>query len=180
MQRDRFDHVLIASLVLVVLFLGVLLAGAGPGEDNRNTAALNRQLEREILYQARVAFIERNFSPVIALRNSGALQEALLKLEELGRTLPGEAHNDLLSGDILLRMNQFDLALTKLASAVRRNADYVDSASPLSQRTLIESAVSEGLPLIRDRLRSQPDNRSMAQVLKDGYYLQSRLAGGCE
>lgn len=180
MLRDRFDQLMFASLVLVLLCAGILLAGAGPGGDHRKASALNRQLEREMLYQARVAFIERSFSPVIALRNSGALQEALLKLEELGRTLPGEAHNDLLSGDILLRMSHFDRALTKLAAAVRRNADYVDAASPLSQRALIESAVSEGLPLVRDRLRSQPSNRSMAQVLRDGYYLQSRLAGGCE
>ena len=104
----------------------------------------------------------------------------MLKLEELHRTLPGEAHVDLLSGDILLRMGQFDRALPKLAAAVKINADYVDSASPLSQRPLIESAVLEGLPLVRDRLRSQPDSRFMAQVVKDGYYLQSRLAGGCE
>lgn len=179
MMRDRFDQILIASLLLVLLFAGVLLAGAGPS-DNRKVSSPNRQLEREMLYQARVAFIERNYTPVVALRDSGALQEALLKLEELDRTLPGEAHTELLSGDILLRMSQFDRALTKLAAAVRQNPDYVDDASPLSQRTLIESAVVEGLPLVRDRLRSQPDNSTMAKVLKDGYYLQSRLAGGCE
>lgn len=180
MLRDRFDQLMVASLLVLLIFTAVLLAAAGPDGGHREGSVSNRQIEREMLYQARVAFIERNFSPVIALRNSGALQEALLKLEELGRTLPGEAHKDLLSGDILLRMGQFDRALTKLAAAVKRNADYVDSASPLSQRPLIESAVTEGLPLIRDRLRSQPDNSSMAQVLKDGYYLQSRLAGGCE
>ena len=180
MLRDRFDLLMIAALAAVLLVTGVLLAGVSPGESKRELSAVNRQVEREMLYQARVAFIERNYSPVIALRDSGALPEALLKLEELGRTLPGEAHNDLLSGDLLLRMGQFDRALTKLAAAVRNNPDYVDAASPLSQRPLVESAVTEGLPLIRDRLRSQPDNRTLAQVVKDGYYLQSRLAGGCE
>ncbi len=180
MLRDRFDQLMIASLVAVVIFTGILLAGAEAGKDLHKSSALDRQLEREMLYQARMTFIERNYDPVIALRNSGALQEALLKLTELARTLPDDAHNDLLSGDILLRMSQFDRALAKLATAVRRNADYVDAASPLNQRSLIESAVAQGLPLVRDRLRSQPDNRSMAQILKDGYYLQSRLAGGCE
>ena len=62
----------------------------------------------------------------------------------------------------------------------RDNADYVDDASPLSQRPLVESAVASALPLVRDRLRAQPDSRPLAQVVKDGYYLQSRLAGGCE
>ncbi len=180
MLRDQFDQLMMASLVVVLLFTIVVLVGAGPDESNHVNSAISRHLERERVYQARVAFIDRHFSPVIALRDNGALPEALLKLEELHRTLPGEAHIDLLSGDILLRMGQFDRALTKLAAAVRRNADYVDAASPLSQRLLVESAVSEGLPLVRDRLRSQPDSRSMAQVVKDGYYLQSRLAGGCE
>ena len=180
MLRDRFDQLMIASLVVVLLSTVVVLVGAGPDERKHVNPAISRHLERERIYQARVAFIDRHFSPVVALRDSGALPEALLKLEELRRTLPGEAHIDLLSGDILLRMGQFDRALTKLAAAVRRDADYVDAASPLSQRPLVESAVSEGLPLVRDRLRSQPDSRSMAQVVKDGYYLQSRLAGGCE
>lgn len=180
MLRDRFDQLMLAALAVVLVVAGVLLAGAGTGANKHEVSVVNRQVEREMLYQARVAFIERNYRPVIALRDSGALPEALLKLEELGRSLPGEAHNDLLSGDILLRMGQFDRALSELAAAVRNNPDYVDASSPLSQRPLIDSAVAEGLPVVRDRLRSQPDNRTLAQVVKDGYYLQSRLAGGCE
>lgn len=180
MFKDRFDQLLIAALVLVLVFAAALFAGASPGTGGRDVAAVNRQLEREILYQAKTAFIERHYSPVLVLRDSGALQEALLKLEELGRSLPGEPHNDLLSGDILLRMGQFDRALVKLARAVRNNADYVDQSSPLNQRPLIESAVTSGLPLVRDRLRVSPENPSLSSVVQDGYYLQSRLAGGCE
>lgn len=180
MLRDRYDRIMLVSLVVICSCAVFILLGAGPGENRRAQLTTNRQIEREMLYQARLAFIERQFSPVVALRDSGALQEALLKLEELARSLPGEAHNDLLSGDILLRMGQFDRSLIKLAAAVKGNADYVDSASPLNQRPLLQAAVSEGLPLIRDRLRAQPDSRSLAQVLSDGYYLQSRLAGGCE
>jgi tetratricopeptide (TPR) repeat protein len=171
---------MIVSLVAVLIFTAVLMSGAGPRDNNQDAQAANRRFEREMLHQARVAFIKRTYAPVIALRDNGSLPDALLKLEELNRTLPGEAHNDLLSGDILLRMGQFDRAVSKLAKAVKINADYVDSASPLNQRPLIESAVAEGLPLIRDRLRVQPDNRTLSKVLKDGYYLQSRLAGGCE
>ena len=180
MLRDRFDQLMIVALVGVLIFTAVLMVGAEPRADNRDAKAANRQFEREMLHQARVAYIERHYTPVVTLRDSGALPDALRKLEELSRTLPGEAHNNLLSGDILLRMGQFDRAISKLASAVKSNADYVDSASPLSQRPLIESAVSESLPLIRDRLRVQPENRTLARVLRDGYYLQSRLAGGCE
>ena len=181
MLRDRFDQLMLGALLLTLVGLGVLLAGAGAGSQASSAEPeLKRRLDREIAYQARVAFIERHYQPVAELRDSGALQQALLKLEELGRTLPGDAHNALLSGDILLRMGQFDRALEKLADAVRRNGDYVDAASPLNRRDLVVSAVNEGLPLMRDRLRAHPDNRTLTAVVRDGYYLQSRLAGGCE
>jgi len=178
-MRDRFDKIIVGLLAVVLTCSVVLLLGATPGGSAQD-AELSRRLEREIAYQARVSFLERHYQPVMELRDQGALQEALLKLEELGRSLPGEAHTDLLSGDILLHMGEFERSLTKLAAAVRRNADYVDMASPLNRRPLIESAVAEGLPLMRDRLRAQPNSPSLEQVVKDGYYLQSRLAGGCE
>lgn len=180
MLKDRFDQILFGLLAVTLLFAAFLLSGAAPGSDSRDASMSNRQLEREIAYQARISYLERHYQPVLDLRSQGSLQEALLKLEELNRTLPGEAHSDLLSGDILLRMGEFDRSLSRLADAVRRNADYVDEASPLNQRSLIESAVAEGLPLVRDRYRVQPDSATLAQVVKDGYYLQSRLAGGCE
>ena len=77
-------------------------------------------------------------------------------------------------------MGVVDRSLTSLATAVRRNGDYVDEASPLEQRDLIEEVVLQGIPLVRDRLRRQGGNPSLEAVLQDGYYLQSRLTGGCE
>lgn len=181
MLPDRFDLLLLGALLLTLVGLGVLLAVPKAGlQVSSAEVELNRRLEREISSQAKLAFIERHYRPVTELRDSGALQQALLKLEELGRTLPGDAHNALLSGDILLRMGQFELALGKLADAVRRNADYVDPASPLNRRDLVQAAVNEGLPLMRDRLRAHPDNRALGVVVRNGHYLQSRLAGGCE
>jgi predicted Zn-dependent protease len=178
MLKDRFDQLLVCALAVVLVCTAVLLAGASPGPDA--AAGASRQIEREIAYQARVAYLERSYAPVAALRDQGALAEALLKLEELQRKLPNEPHNDLLAGEILLRMGQFERAVESLAAAVRGNADYVDEASPLNRRELISAAVNEGLPLLRDRLRAHPDNATLARAVKDGYYLQGRLAGGCE
>ena len=180
MLRDRFDRLLLFGLLLTLAFLAALLITAPIDASHVSGRGLDRQLEREMSYQARIAFLERRFQPVMDQLSQGALPEALLTLEELTRDLPGEVHSDLLRGDVFFRMGQLDRALTNLAVAVRQNPDYVDSASPLNQRELIDAVVSQGMPQLRDRLRSQPGNRSLEQVLKDGYYLQSRLAGGCE
>lgn len=180
MLRDRFDRLAAMALLLVVVALGVLLVTARPSGGRPAAGGSDRQMERELLAQAKVAFLDRHYGPVAMLRDRGELQSALLKLEELDRTFPGEAHGALLRGDILYRMGLIDRAVTSLAVAVRGNGDYLDAAGPLNQRDLIAGVAERGVPLLRDRLRGQPDDRQAAATLKDAYYLKSRLAGGCE
>ncbi|NJC87591.1 MAG: hypothetical protein FIB02_03525 [Desulfuromonas sp.] len=180
MFKDRFDCLSAAALLLVVAALAALLVTARPSDGRQSNGTPDRRVEQEMLAQARVAFLERHYGPVATLRDRGELQSALLKLEELDRNFPGEAHGSLLRGDILYRMGLVDRAVSSLAVAVRGNGDYLDPASPLNQRDLIAVAAEQGIPLLRDRLRGQPDDRQTAATLKDAYYLKSRLAGGCE
>ncbi len=180
MFRDRFDRLCTLGLVLVVGALAALLATAGPSAGRQSNGGLERRVEQEMLAQARRAFLERHYGAVVTMRDRGELQSALLKLEELERELPGESHGALLRGEILHRMGLVDRSISSLALAVRGNGDYIDPASPLNQRDLIASVAGQAIPLLRDRLRGQPDDRQASTVLKDAYYLQSRLAGGCE
>lgn len=180
MPGDRFDRLAVAGLLLALAALVALVATAGSSAGRPADGALDRRIEQELLAQARIAFLERHYGPVVTLRDRGELQSALLKLEELERQFPGEAHGALLRGDVLYRMGLIDRAVTSLALAVRGNGDYLDPASPLNQRDLIAVTAEQGVPLLRDRLRGQPDDRQAAAVLRDAYYLRSRLAGGCE
>ena len=180
MFKDRFDRLSLAGLVLLAAALGVLLATAGRSDGRQADSGMNRRIEQEMLAQAKLSFLERHYGPVMVLRDGGELQSALLKLEELERTFPGEAHGALLRGEIFHRMGMNDRAVSSPAVAVRGNGDYLDPASPLNQRDLIAMAAEQGIPLLRDRLLGQPDDRQAAATLKDAYYLKSRLAGGCE
>lgn len=180
MLGDRFDRFCTVGLVLVAGALVVLLATAGPSAGRQSDGGLERRIEQEMLAQARVAFLERHYGAVVSMRDRGELQSALLKLEELERELPGEAHGALLRGEILQRMGLIERAIASLALAVRGNGDYIDPASPLNQRDLIAVAAEQAIPLLRDRLRGQPDDQQAAATLRSAYYLQSRLAGGCE
>jgi predicted Zn-dependent protease len=180
MLKDRFDRLCLLGLMLVAGAFAVLLVTAGPSAGRQSDGGLDRRLEQELLAQARVAFLERHYGVVVGMRDRGELQSALLKLEELERELPGEPHGALLRGEILHRMGLVDRAVNSLAKAVRGNGDYIDTVSPLNQRDLIALVAEQGVPLLRDRLRGQPDDRQAAATLKEAYYLQSRLAGGCE
>lgn len=179
MLRDRFDRFLwlgLAGSLAALVFL--LSSGASSGSVNRHS--LDKAMEEEMAYQARTAFLQKVYGPVESLINSGEPQRALLKLEELGRRYPGEAHGYVLKGAILAGLGALDEAVGSYVRGVRLNGDYVDARSPLSRRTEIRQIVEQGVKAIGEKARAHPDNPSLAAALKDVYYLQSRLAGGCE
>lgn len=178
-MMDRFDRLLFFLLAATLAALaGIVLGGGGAGEAR--PAATDKSLEREMAREARTALLHRIYGPVEELRKEGQPQSALLKLDELARRYPGEAHGHILKGEILREMGALERAVESFTAGVRLSGDYVDKASPLNRRTEIRQLVEEGLAALKERARSQPENVALATALRDVYYLQSRLAGGCE
>lgn len=179
MFTDTFDKITWLLLAVVIAALAGVLAtnhGAGAGR----AAGLGKAVEREMAYRARVELLARLYGPVEELRTAGNDQEALLRLNELIRSYPGEAHGYILRGEILRKMGALDEAVASFEEGVRLNGDYVDAQSPLSRRRAIEGLVAEGLAGIGGRAAANPGNRSLAASLRKVNYLKSRLAGGCE
>lgn len=177
MPRDLPDKILWMLLLLAVAALAVVLVSHSSltGSAKRD-GGIDKAVERETLVQARMAFLQKLYGPVEQLRTDRQLQAALLKLEEIGRKYPGEAHGSLLQGEILLQMGAFDEAVASLVRAVKLNGDYVDAKSPLSRRDQIEKTVNRGLA----DMKSRDTNGAGKNLQKNLFYLQSRLAGGCE
>lgn len=179
-MRDWFDGFVWLGLAGSLTALALLLVfGSSAGTGTRQ-ASVDKAMEQEMDYQARVAFLRKVYGPVESLRGGGEPGRALLKLEELGRRYPGEAHGYMLKGAILAELDALDEAVGNYVRGVRLNGDYIDERSPLSRRTEIRRIVERGLKVVGEKVRAHPDNQSLAAVLKDVYYLQSRLAGGCE
>jgi tetratricopeptide (TPR) repeat protein len=181
MLKDAFDKSLWFLLALTLVALAVVLSGheAG-GEGGKNGVGLDKALERQMAFQARVDLIRKLYAPVDSLLQAGDLQGALFKLDELARMYPNEAHGCILRGEILSRMGALEEALASYVQGVRLNGDYVDGKSPVSRRAEIQRVVDEGLRVIGSKARANPGNRSLAVVSSNINYLRSRLAGGCE
>lgn len=178
LRRDRFDLLIFALLLGCVLVLGLLLLkGQAPTGSG---ARIDKALEQQIAYQARINFLQNLYQPVEQLRQNGQLAAALLKLDELARKYPQEAHGEILRGEILLKRKAVKQAIDHFVRAVRLNGDYVDQASPLSRYPEIQDLVEDQLPAFRQRAKSNPQSQSLQNTLTGLYYLQSRLAGGCE
>ncbi|WP_429886217.1 hypothetical protein [Geoalkalibacter halelectricus] len=179
--KDWHDRLHLLGLVAVLAALGWLLMSGAPGDSGARTGSgVERAMEREMAYQARVAFLEQIYGPVEEMRRQGSHQQALLRLEQLNRQYAGEAHGFILRGLILHELGVLDEAAANFVRGLRINGDYVDERSPLSQRAPIQALVDEGHERLSARARANPDNPSVVAALRNVYYLQSRLAGGCE
>ncbi|RII26968.1 MAG: hypothetical protein CXR30_16220 [Geobacter sp.] len=179
MKTDRFDKILWLLLGTVLVALTLLL-WQGQHREGALARGNNRAMERELANQARVVLLQKLYGPVEELRQKGELQNALLKLDELSRQYPGEAHGYILQGEILQQMGVLDAALASYVAGIRLNGTYVDRNTPLSQRDALQRLVAAGERDIAPKAKANPNNRSLATALANLNYLKSRLAGGCE
>ncbi|MFH1020247.1 MAG: hypothetical protein V1782_06490 [Pseudomonadota bacterium] len=180
MKIDKFDKLLWLLLGIVLVALSLLLWQGSHRNGASGKGVADRAMERELTYQARIALVQKLYGPVEELRHKGELQSALLKLDELARLYPGEAHGYILQAEILQQMGIIEAALANYVAGIRLDGDYVDKKSPLSRREEINRLVTEAERTIGSRAAATPSNRTLAVARKDLNYLKSRLAGGCE
>lgn len=178
MFRDRFDIALgIALLAVCVATVYLLLFSSTAGTAIRKQ---DKRLELALQEKARAAFLLETYGPVEELARAGELTKALLTLEELEHDFPGEAHASILRGALLLEQGAIAEGIKSYVQGVRQNGDYIDERSLLGRHDEIAALVEKQLPVAKAKVERAPDSRTWNEALKNLYYLQSRLAGGCE
>jgi tetratricopeptide (TPR) repeat protein len=178
MVLDRFDKTILIFSALVVMGIGSFYIHTNTPSDQAKTT--QKSVEKELAEQARDAFIDKIYAQVITLINAAKNQEALLKLEELNRRYPGEAHGLVLKGEILQKLNSPAEAAASFVAAIKINGDYIDRNHPRTRRPLIKSLVDANASSFSSQLKKSPENRSLKITVDNFNYLRSRLAGGCE
>ena len=174
---DGFQKLI--GLAIAVCLLGLLgLLMTAPAAQHQ-TVTVNKTLERQLRDQARAAYLERIYQPVAELRRAGQIAEALLVLDELKRQYPQEGLGELLTGELLMERQVPRQAIEHFYNAVRLDGDFVDRKSALNRHAQLSQLVEAQLPQALERQRQNPEPGAEQQV-KQLYYLQSRLAGGCE
>lgn len=180
MFKDRFDKLCLALSLASLAAIVVLLVVSQSEPGKKQAAGLGKAAEREQAYRARVELIGTLYGPVEALRKAGQTPQALLRLDELLRKYPAEAHGYILQGELLSDSGARDEALAAFVQGVKLNGEYLDVTSPLSRRAAIASLVAESQKRVAAGLDESPSNQSLQALQSKINYLKSRLAGGCE
>jgi tetratricopeptide (TPR) repeat protein len=176
---DRFDKFNITIIVLLSLItIGMLVNQEiiKRGQGYYEAAAAQKAL----YYAEQMALNAKIYQEVISLKEQGLYDEAMTKLQEVMKTYPGRSQS-------YVYMAQFSLKSGKLADtihnyrlAVENDLDYLDKETPLFIGHEIEALVTESLQKFGREKKLKPKDKAVRKALKDLYYLQRILAGGCE
>ncbi len=118
------------------------------------------------------AEVEARFAPIRRQIESGRVEEALLSLRPMAEKGAYRGYARFWLGEIAFRQGAYAQAVRAYRRAVEQAPDLGDRDGPFGARRALEVRLAF--------LRKGPWARNPPREVRDLYYLQRRLAGGCE
>jgi Flp pilus assembly protein TadD len=144
------------------------------GTETDSTVVLKK------LYEKRLAENAEIYKEVIKLQKESNYSKAMTELEEIIRANPEKTQSYVLKAQLLNNLGELAEAVAMYRKAIEMDPDFVDKKSPL----FIGNSVMEFIPEARGKLNREkklkPGDKTIKAALENIYYLQRRIAGGCE
>jgi tetratricopeptide (TPR) repeat protein len=176
---DRLDKFNIAIIVLISLVtIGMLVNReiTEKRQGNHEAAAA----EKAIYYAEQMALNAKIYQEVISLKEQELNDEAMTKLQEVMKAYPGRSQSYVYMAQLSLKSGKLADTIHNYRLAVESDPDYLDKKTPLFIGREIKALVSESLEKFGREVKLKPNDKAVRNALEDLYYLQRRLAGGCE
>jgi tetratricopeptide (TPR) repeat protein len=176
---DRFDKFNITVLVLISLItIGMLVNQEiiKRRQGNHEAAAA----EKTRYYAEQMALNAKIYQEVISLKEQEHYDEAMTKLQEVMKTYPGRSQSYVYMAQLSLKSGKLADTIHNYRLAVENDPDYLDKKTPLFIGSEIRALVTESLEKFGREVKLKPNDKAVRNTLTDLYYLQRRLAGGCE
>jgi predicted Zn-dependent protease len=169
----------IAALAVLVTVTAAMLV-----QHNLSVASVPATDGPDVLQQkAFDEFIARNremFGNTDALITARNFDQALEKIEQIRQQHPDNPQVFVYLARVRYAQGRIADAVTNYRRAVEMEPGYTDKTTPL----YIGDRINELLPEARTKLNREkklkPGDASIRAGLEDVYYLQRRIAGGCE
>jgi len=174
MKLDRFD---ILSLTVAAALAAA--AFAVPALTGTDGAVQARPLPARIQAPAVQAPPDK-LAQAGSLLEAGAVSETVAALEPLAKQYPSDSQVHALLGQAYSKKLDFPAAMREFRTALLLDPDYVDKKSGKFIGKRIKAAEKDGMAEAKAALANNPGDLSARAALKDAYYLERMLAGGCE
>ena len=176
---DWLDKLSVAALVgISVITIGMLANQemvkrrkdnpGVPTEEKKNPYALQEEINKKI------------YAEISSYGEQGLYGEAIAKLQDIVNMHPENPLSYVYLARFHLKEGSLGESIRNYRRAVEMEPDYVDERTPLFIGDEIGELVIEGREKFGREKALKPKDKEVRRTLKDVYYVQSRLAGGCE
>jgi tetratricopeptide (TPR) repeat protein len=175
-RLDKFNIAVIAiiSLISIGMLANQEIIKRRLGVDEAQAA------EMKLYYAEKMALNAKIYQEVISLKEQELYDEALTKLQEVMETYPGKPHSYVHLAQLSVKSGKLADSIHNYRLAIEKDPDYMDKKTPLFIGHEVKELVKESLPIFGREKKLKPNDITVTNSLKDLYYLQRVLAGGCE
>ena len=176
-RLDKFNIVILVALTLITAGMVIqheiaVKKTAGPAVDD--SLLIKKQYEKRLAENARI------YSEVIALQKEARYSEAMTRLEEIIQAHPENGQSYVYKAQLLNSLGRLAEAIGMYRRAVEMEPDFVDKTSPLFIGETIMKIIPEARSKFNREKKLKPGDKTITTALENIYYLQRRIAGGCE
>ncbi len=174
---DKINMTILAGLVAVTLAM-LVQHGLASRRHGGATVSAEELLLRS--YREQAARDAELYKDVRVLREQGRTRQARARLEEIMKSHPDNPRSYVALARLALADGSLVGAIGNYRKAIDARPEYVDKKTPFFIGTEIQAVVTEALRKLPRERKLKPDDTTIATALQNVYYLQRRLAGGCE
>ena len=179
-MMDRLDKISIAAIAVLALATVGMLANREMSKRQHGHNPDSKAEEGKNSYALQIEMDKKIYREVASYQNKGLYAEAMTKLEDVMKKYPQRARSHVYMAQLHLKQGELASAIHDYRRAVEMEPDYVDERTPLFIGNEIKTIVEEAREKLARERKLRPKDETVKIALKDIYYLQSRLAGGCE
>jgi tetratricopeptide (TPR) repeat protein len=176
---DRLDKISMVVVAGLIIIAGGMLGNqqinerrsenrGGVAGEERSSSASQMEVDKQI------------YAQVTVYQNKGLYAEAIAELDRIAKNNPENSLSYVYLAESYLAQGKLADSIRNYRRAVEMEPDYVDQRTPRFKGEKIKELVTEGIPKLEREKKLKPNDEEVKQALKDVYYLQRRLAGGCE
>ena len=177
---DWFQRIVLAALVVVLGATGWMLIDHELHAKSSAAHTADPAVKLKQHYAELQRKNARIFAKVIALKESGKHDAALNRLKTLIAKHSENAYGYVLLARLEYAQGSLTNALHAYRKAVELDPDYVDKTTPLFIGTEIMDVITKSRGKINRERKLKPGDPKIRAAVNDIYYLQRRIAGGCE
>lgn len=143
-------------------------------------AVADPQVDLQKFYAEKIAKDTVLYATVVQLLQEKKFAQVEEQLLEIEKSHPDNTQSLIYRAKLQYANGQIASAIHNYRLAVNKTPDYVDKKTPLFVGDKIMEVMSEARSKLLREKKLKPGDMSVRMALEDIYYLQRRIAGGCE